>query len=336
MSTLKEIAKKLNVSPMTVSNVINGRFNKVSQDTRVRVEKAIEEANYQPNLSARSLVSKRSMIIILAITQSEDSSEEINSAMQNPFYSELIRFIEYELREKGYFLMLRFMSDSQSVDSLLNKWNAEGVILIGECSEEIKNIKKPVVLVDNYKYSSVNTVNTEDYDGLRLGIQYLIDQGHKDIAYVSSKISDKDVASERYRGFVETMEKNNLKVNKDWVFEGDPDYNFGKQVGIEIAKNKIPVTAVYCHSDLLGIAVSKGLQKHGIVIPKDISIISFDGLILSTLAQPELTTISQDIKAKGQGAVELLISQIDNKNTKPKKIKIPVELKVRNSVKKIK
>ena len=106
MPSIDEIAKMAKVSKMTVSNVINKRYSKVSKLTRDKIEKIIKETNYTPNLFARSLKSSESKIIMLAIPQTIDNDPYKNKAFNNPFYGEIINSVEYNLRKKGYYLML--------------------------------------------------------------------------------------------------------------------------------------------------------------------------------------------------------------------------------------
>lgn len=335
ISTLKEVAEKLGVSTMTVSNVINKRYSKVSVETRERVEKALKDMNYQPNLSARSLVSKRSMIVVLVITFTEEEELDATNTIQNPFYSELIRTVEYELRKQGYFLMLRYMKKEENIQNLLNKWNAEGVIILGDSEDVVEDIVKPVVLIDNYKHNKVSTVNTEDYEGVKVGIQYLIDNGHKEIAYLTSPLSDKGVSWERYKGYSEVLKDNNLTLDENIIFEGNPDIEFAEKVAGSIVNEKTNVSAIYCHSDLVAVSLIRKLKSLGKNIPEDYSVISFDGLLLSMISHPELTSLSQDVNKKGRQAVNLLVNHIEDETFRTKNIKIPVELKVRNSVKRI-
>ena len=109
--SITEIAKMANVSKMTVSNVINKRFSKVSKATREKVERIIQETNYTPNLFARNLKSNSSKIILLAIPQTIDNDPNKDTAFDNPFYGELINSVETNLRKAGYYLMFRFVNE---------------------------------------------------------------------------------------------------------------------------------------------------------------------------------------------------------------------------------
>ena len=153
--TLKDIAEKAGVSMMTVSNVINGKHSRVSAATIEKVNTIIKEYNYVPNLSARSLTVKSSHIIGVIVPL--DSEESPVSYFDNPYVSSMIGVIERELRNNGYFVMIRSVQTQEDLSVLMRNWNVDGVIflypLLGECFEDsvnaiIEETHLPVVLFD--------------------------------------------------------------------------------------------------------------------------------------------------------------------------------------------
>ena len=126
--TLKDIAEKAGVSMMTVSNVINGKHNRVSEKTIEKVNAIIKEYGYVPNLSARSLTNKTSNIIGVLIT--EYTNDNGDNYLENPYISTMIGTIERELRQNGYYTMVRTVYQQSDIVTILKNWNVDGIIFL--------------------------------------------------------------------------------------------------------------------------------------------------------------------------------------------------------------
>lgn len=337
MASIKEIAKLAKVSPMTVSNVIHKKNARVSEETRERIEKIIKELDYVPNMSARALVSNRSNIVVLAIPQTLSDDPNKNKALINPFYGEIINSIEYHLRQEGYYLMLRFVSETDIFSSMVVNWNADGVILLGAMDNQLdlnfKNIKIPLILIDSYvSQSTYDNVLTDDFRGGYLATEHLIKKGHKKIGMILTATEGMGVAQQRYKGFKQAMRDYNCHVDDELVFEGHPTYEYGYEVGRKLIDKVGEIDGLFAYSDLVAIGVIQGMKDKGIIVPRDISIIGFDGLFIGNICEPRLTTVYQDIDEKGQQAVNLLINRIKGKTIEPQKVILPVSLIERDSV----
>jgi LacI family transcriptional regulator len=337
MASIKEIAKLAKVSPMTVSNVIHKKSSRVSPETRDRIEKIIQDLNYVPNMSARALVSNRSNIIVLAIPQTLSDDPNKNKAMINPFYGEIINSIEYHLRQEGYYLMLRFVSEQDVFSSMVVNWNADGVIILGAMDNQLdlnfKNIKIPLVLIDSYvSDAKYDNVLTDDFTGGYMATEHLIQKGHNRIGMILTAKDGMGVAQQRYKGFLQAMTDNDLLVNDELVFEGHPTYEYGYEIGRMLADKTNEIDGLFAYSDLVATGVIQGMKDKGITVPDDISIIGFDGLFIGNICEPKLTTMYQDIDEKGCKAVELLMARIHGKNIEPQKVILPVSLIQRDSV----
>lgn len=336
MATIKEIAKLSGVSPMTVSNVINKKYNKVSQKTIEKVERIIEELNYVPNLSARSLVSKSSNIIVLIIPQTLEDDPDKDYAMHNPFYGEFINSIEFNLRKRGYYMMLRFVSEDEVYYPSLKLWNADGVIVLGTDQKQfdlnLANLDIPLVMVDSYVKNTdlYCTVSSDDYNGGILAAQYLLDRDCNNFGVVCTDLSLAGVSRQRYMGFTDYLSENDYTLNPDHVFEGFPNYEYGLEVAAKIASTNID--GVFAFSDMMAFGIIEGLKKQGIRVPADISVIGFDGLFISEISSPKLTTVRQNIYEKGQEAVDLMIEKLTGEDVQ-KNIVLPVNLVIKESVK---
>ncbi len=336
MASIEEIAKLANVSKMTVSNVINKKYSKVSQKTVEKIEKIIEELNYTPNLFARSLKSSESKIVMLAIPQTMENDPYKNKAFNNPFYGEIINSIEYNLRKKGYYLMFRFINEKESLQKLAVNWNIDGVIVVGAIEEEMNTIFKgitvPSVYLDTYlEDQSKNMIIIDDEQGGYVATEHLISKGSKNIGFVVSMLNTIGVASKRFEGYKRALKDHDIEYDEAKVFQGYTSTEFGDYVGKEI-KNRIEeFDSLFVYSDIMALGVIKGLKNNGVRVPEDIKIVGFDGLYIGELSEPSLTSVSQDITKKGELAVDLLTRRMKDNTKEAEQVTLPVSLVERQS-----
>lgn len=151
MITIKDMAEMLGISTTTVSNVIHGKTSEVSQKTVERVEKILEEYEYVPNISARSLTQNSSKIIGVAFKCRKDKYINL---FTDPFFGELIGALEAEIRARGYFMMTYTSNDISEIIRNVLTWNVDGLILVGMLHDDFIRIKSryknPTVLIDSY------------------------------------------------------------------------------------------------------------------------------------------------------------------------------------------
>jgi len=333
MATIKDIAKTVGVSCTTVSNVIHGKPGRVSAETIIKINKAIEDLNYVPNMSARSLVSNSSKVIgvINHIVTTRDKN-----FMEDPFHSIFIGAIESTLRENGYYLMLRTVETSQDLNFFLRNWNVDGLILTGIYEDDfysvLTKLNIPVVLIDSYVSNpNICNVSLEDFNGGYLATKYLIDHGHRSIAFASPFIKYKGVVSERFDGYKKALSEANIEFNKDLVFEQELDTPTAIALGKSLAKRD-DFTAIFSTADILAAGIITGLKQAGKKVPDDISIIGFDDINLCNLISPALTTIHQDAHLKGKLSVNYIIDKLENKPIHQKETILPVRVVERDSV----
>ncbi|WP_286908491.1 LacI family DNA-binding transcriptional regulator [Clostridium sp. UBA1652] len=333
MATIKDIAKTVGVSCTTVSNVIHGKPGRVSAETIIKINKAIEDLNYVPNMSARSLVSNSSKVIgvINHIVTTRDKN-----FMEDPFHSIFIGAIESTLRENGYYLMLRTVETSQDLNFFLRNWNVDGLILTGIYEDDfysvLTKLNIPVVLIDSYVSNpNICNVSLEDFNGGYLATKYLIDHGHRSIAFASPFIKYKGVVSERFDGYKKALSESNIEFNKDLVFEQELDTPTAIALGKSLAKRD-DFTAIFSTADILAAGIITGLKQAGKKVPDDVSIIGFDDINLCNLISPALTTIHQDAHLKGKLSVNYIIDKLENKPIHQKETILPVRVVERDSV----
>lgn len=333
MATIKDIAEATGVSCTTVSNVIHNRHHRVSAETIARINAAIKDLSYTPNMSARSLVSNSSKVI--GFINHMMTRQELNF-MEDPFHSIFIGILERKLREHGYYLMLRTVGTSEELLAFLQNWNVDGLFLTGVFQDTffdaLSSLHIPVVLIDSYvNLLNVFNVGLEDFNGCYTATNYLISKGHRNIVFVSPSIYESGVTKERFNGYKQALADASIPFNEQFVIKSEMDY-----ASCKVASDKIcalpQVTAIVATADILAAGIMVHLRNNGKTIPDDISIIGFDDIFLSRLITPPLTTIHQDINLKGSLAVDMMLQKLEGMAPQQSQIILPTQLIERDSV----
>ncbi len=333
MPTIKDIAREANVSVTTVSNVIHGKHSRVAQETVERIERIIAVNNYTPNLSARALVNKSSRIIgvINHLIQSQPIS-----FLEDPFHGALLGGVERKLRERGYYMMIRTVANEEELFSLFRNWNLDGVILTGLFEDNffarLIESGKPVVLLDSYvKNDRVFNIGLDDKRGGYIATQHLIDKGHRDIVFASPHIYKRGVIDERFKGYKAALRKNNIPFREENVYQQEITINEGIALG-RILGSRTDITAVFATADILAAGIITGLAEKKKNVPRDISVVGFDNILLSRIVGTPLTTVCQDADEKGAIAAGVMIDCLEGKAPASRNIVLPVSLIERASV----
>lgn len=334
--TIKDVAEKADVSIAAVSYVINGVEGKVSKKNICKIKEAIRELNYIPNLSAASLVNRKSKLIGVIIPQTEDYHQAI---LDNPFYSQIVGGIEARARECGYHIILSGVDKGKTYFNMTTQRNLDGAIIMGvyreEFYEDLKKVKIPIVLIDSYINDTYfYRIGVEDEEGGYLAAKYLIDKGHKNIALVTGTIREDGVVEKRFLGYKRALREAGLFYNPSYVIEESVSYECGLRAGCEIASKHPEVTAVFATADIIAFGVIQGIVDSEKRVPDDISVIGFDDISFSRMFIPPLTTVKQEILEKGYRAVDMLVDILNGEvNDIPKKTALPLKMVERKTVK---
>ncbi|MDF2908760.1 MAG: transcriptional regulator, LacI family [Herbinix sp.] len=285
-------------------------------------------------MSARSLVSSSSKVIGMISHLTANKKETI---VEDPFHSAFIGSIEKTLRENGYYLMLRAVETTADLSAFLRNWNVDGLFFTGVFEDEfyytLKDLNIPIVLIDSYvPHTAMCNVGLEDYMGGYSATKYLIDRGHRNVAFASPPIKIKGVVSERFRGYKDALSETSIPFHEELVFEQELDTETTINLGRHLATRE-DVTAVFATADILAAGIMAGIQQSGKRVPEDISVIGFDDINLCRLTSPTLTTIHQDAPLKGKLAVNFLIDMLDKNPLKEREVILPINLVERESVK---
>ena len=330
---LKMIAERAGVSTATVSNVINGNYHKVSEETMKKVNEIIKETNYKPNAIARSLAKKESRIIGLVVPYLGKNEDFFT----NPYNAHIIAAIERCVRNEDYYLMMRCVHDPKEIVPLLSSWNVDGAFFLGIFTQEVKAIKKmidaPVVFIDTYAPGEkIVNVGIEDYRGGYLAARYLIGKGHKKLALVTPPFSEEGVIKERFKGFSDACRECGAEFSESSVFYTDTTYINAMEVGQNIGFSGMGFTAVACMSDIVAFGVIEGLSQCGLRIPYDVSVIGFDNLPNCEYMTPKLTSVAQNFDVKADKAWEYLSRMINGEKDLVVDERLPIRVVERFSV----
>lgn len=333
MATIKDVARLTGVSATTVSNVIHGHVSRVSPDMVKKIQTAIAQLHYVPNMSARALKSSASKIIAVINHLVPLKS---GGFFQDPFHGALLAGIERALRQSGYYLMVRTIDTVPELLSLLNNWQIDGLIVTGIFPSpfylSLQEQKTPFLLIDSYiDDDSVLQVRLEDEQGGYLAGQHLAQMGHRDVLFCGPSIHAGGVVARRFKGFERALKAHGLQCPKENVYQSEIGIDQGIALGLEIARRN-DFTAVFATADILAAGILSGLQQAGRAVPQDISVIGFDDLNIARLTSPPLTTVRQDVVARGMLAAQMLVTQLQTPDQGEKRMVMPVTLIERSSV----
>jgi LacI family transcriptional regulator len=178
-------------------------------------------------------------------------------------------------------------------------------------------------------------IGLEDYKGGYTATRYLIEHGHRDIAFASPTIKERGVVYERFMGYKNALSEASIPFRPELVFEQELDLDTTVSLGCNLAARN-DLTAVFATADILAAGIIAGLHQSGKKVPDDISVIGFDDINLCQLISPKLTTIHQDAPLKGKLAVNFLMNLLENKPINEREVILPINLVERESVKTIK
>jgi len=214
------------------------------------------------------------------------------------------------------------------------------MIIVGSYSKEfysaLKKANMPVVLVATYQHTEkFHEVRIDDRKGGYMATQYLVELGHRNIAFISGTLRDQGVTQLRFEGYRRALEENNIPYRKELVFPGVVSFESGMESAGRVLSQKNDITAMFCTADILAIGALKKALEMGRKIPDDLSIMGFDNLNISEYTSPSITTVGQDIELKGKLAVEIILDDINNLEKEPRCIVLPLEIVERQSTRRI-
>lgn len=337
--TIQEVAAHAEVTPSTVSRVLNNSPN-VKSSTRERVLASMEYLGYTPNQAARSLKSGKSRIIGLVV-----SHMQISEMVYNPGFQVTFKSITEKAQKEGYNILLITSAgtDYESYINVIRNHMADGFIIIGAIENDSLSKtmdSEGIPYMFNGKYSTSPKdkyyVTHDDIEGGYIATKYLLDLNHRDIKMLVGDVKGKVLSHNlgRIQGFRKSLDEYNLPFREDQLIKipgnMEASYHHVRQI-----LNENTSTAFLISNEITAIATLNVFQDVGISIPNDISVIAFGHSDFFRNTRPSLTTVSYDIEWSGSQMVEQLIKRINGEVFTPLVMKKP-ELVIRESTKKLK
>jgi DNA-binding LacI/PurR family transcriptional regulator len=321
-----DVARLAGVSHQTVSRVLND-IPSVRPATKLRVEQAIKQLNYTPSPAARALVTKRTRLIGMIAP----SSADFGPASIALHISDAARHARY-----GVVTVTAVGSDTSSVrpllDSLLSQ-RVEAIVLIVSDDLAVLDIVRnlviglPVIAVAAGPKRGYLTTSIDQYRGARGAVRHLIELGHRQIAHLSGPLSAPD-AIERARGWRDELAAAKLVAAEpglgDW--SAASGYAFGENLDLNDG-----TTAVFAGNDQMALGLISALQRRGMNVPRDLSVVGFDDVPEAGYYSPPLTTVSQDFAALGALTMQRVLIALEEPDNRAEATPIPTRLIVRDS-----
>src|SRR3984893_4824017 len=304
---IREIAKRARVSTATVSRTIN-RVPTVNAQLAKRVWSVIEELGYYPNTQARALVSGRSRIFGLIVSE-----------MTNPFFPEIMQVFETIAVQHRYEILLTSTgNDPKRMESSVRRMierRVEGVAIMTFGMEELlledlKLRKVPLVFVDvGPPRQHVSNIRIDYLHGIRQAVQHLAALRHEHIAFITGPLRLKS-ATARREAFVQSMNEIGISVDPQLIVEGNHTLEGGEAAFEKLARLRSRPTAVLCSNDMTAMGVMHKSYAEKIVVPDDLSVIGFDNIRISQYILPPLTTIEMSQAELGRMALQAVLAGV--------------------------
>lgn len=334
--TIKDVAKLANVAPSTVSRVIANN-PRISEKTKRRVREAMEELGYHPNYNARSLANRSTQTLGIVMPSSADK------VFQNPFFPEVLRGISTKAHENEYTLYMSTGSKEveilDGVKGMVHGRRVDGIVLLYSRIDDsimkfLKEEQFPFTVIGKpFKYpDEVTHVDNDNFRAAKDVTQHLISKGHERIAFVGGNL-DLVVTVDRLSGYEKALREADIPYRDDYIVHVEFLKEGGHEAVMELCSLNEPPTALVVADDLMALGIMSKLDEIGLSVPDDISIISFNNVMLAEYASPPLTSVDINIFQLGYQAVNCLLEKIEDPESSNKRVCVSHELVERWSVK---
>lgn len=327
LATIRDVARLAGVSVATVSRVIN-QSGYVNPETAGQVMKAIEQLQYEPNAVARGLAGKKTGTIALILPD-----------ISNPFFPALARAVEDVAHKAGMTVIFGNSDDlglkESSYIKILKKKYVDGIIIASNTvrQEDIEYLQKdriPIVLLDRgLNTAACPIIRSRNRKGAKLAVEHLLSQGCRKIAHIYGP-QEFITARERLLGYEETVEGFSW-YSPSLMFPGNFEIEGGRQAIKLLLERHPDIDGVFAGNDLMAVGALKALHDWGICVPEQIKVCGFDGIGLTEITEPELTTVAQPIYEMGALAAKILIQEIETRISENTIMELDVTLIPRKS-----
>lgn len=326
---IKDIAKRLGVSPATVSRALSDS-GLVAEPTLSRIREAASALDYRPNVSARRLRTRRSMAVLMVVRD-----------VGNPFYLEILKGVEAAARAAGYSVLMGNTENDPGREAeyfdMLRDGHADGMILMTgklpadpEFRERMPADLPVVVALEVIEGSGFPHVQIDNEGAAAEAVRHLVGLGHRRIAHISGPVPE-ILSVHRRAGYHRAMREAGLHVPTGYDVRGDYLLKGGRQACRQLFELTEPPTAIFAANDEMAMGAIHELRQMGRDVPSDVSVVGFDDLYLSEAFYPPLTTVSQPRAEIGRAAMTLLLGMFSGTEAPTEPIVLPTALKIRGS-----
>jgi LacI family transcriptional regulator len=331
---IREIAKRAKVSTATVSRTIN-RVPTVDPALAKRVMKVVEDMGYYPNTAARALVSGKSRIFGLIVSE-----------ITNPFFPEIVQAFEDIAVQNHYEILLTStVHDPKRMELAVRRMierRVDGVAILtfgmeDALIEDLRFRKVPLVFVDvGPQAAGVTNIRVNYQQGIREAVSHLGNLGHKRIAFVAGPTNLKSAMARR-AAFEAAMQENGLTVDSELIVTGDHKVEGGIAAMAQLAALSKKPTAILCSNDMTAVGVMREAYDRGITIPRELSVIGFDDIRLAEFTTPPLTTVRMSQKQLAEYAFQALRGEVEGHgdSANGKEVELETSLILRGSTAKV-
>ncbi|MFD2093692.1 LacI family DNA-binding transcriptional regulator [Blastococcus deserti] len=301
---MQQVAAEAGVSISTVSKVINGRYG-VSAETVDHVTQVIDRLGYEASLVARSLRNRRTNVIGVLVMDFEPFSTEVLKGVAEAIHGSGYELIAYSA---GGHVEAQVGWERRSLTRLMGSL-VDGAVLVTPTVTDVQ-ADGPVVAVDPHTGpSGLPSVAADNLQGARLGVEHLLRSGHTRIGMITGR-SDLLSAQQREQGYREALAAAGLRVDEALVRPGGFDPELAREAARELLSHPEPPTAIFAANDLSALVTLEVAAELGLDVPRQLSVVGFDNIPESAVADPPLTTVQQPIRRMGQEAADMLLALI--------------------------
>ena len=285
----------------------------VSKKTREEVRQAVEESGFQINTNARHLKQHATSILVVV------------KGTSNELFSEMVETIQNLVAQTQYPLHVDYMDEDCNevlrAVQLCREKKPLGILFLGGNSQnfakDFDKIDIPCVLVSNdasgLPFANLSSVSTDDRQAARCAMDSLISLGHRKFVIVGGDRNVSDTSRLRYEGCLQSFRNHGIEYDEDLDYQGVRfSYQDGYNATQQLIANGRPFTALFAIADVMAIGAIRALHNNGLRVPRDVSVMGFDGLPLGSFMVPQLSTVIQSAKIMAQRSVEILIDRIEH------------------------
>lgn len=328
--TIYDVAKAAGCSTATVSLVLHND-KRIKEETRQKVQECISQLSYKPNYLASSLANQCTQSIGIIVPE-----------MTNPVFSELVHGAEDFLSKNGYHVIIGSTNQDLEKERLyldmLSGKKVDGLIILptflSEIEGKLQELKEQhfpfIIMGVKSPVANMNYVSTNKVEGAFIGVEHLIQRGHKNIAFVRGSTVEEH-SSERLEGYMNALNIYGIPFREEYVIKSKQDFSDVREKVREFKKAHPEVTAIFCLFDYIALAVMKAVSDLKLRIPEDVAVVGYDNIQLDEYLPVGLTSIDTNNNKVGEIAARIVLNQISTGSEEVQRILLTPKLVVRES-----